>query len=282
MFAVVLALTSSLSYGVSDYLGGLKSKVLPLITVLMVSHAVALLAITATLALTVGEMPDSKYFAYGMLAGVCEAVGIAALYQGLAVGKMSIVAAVAATAPMVPVLVSILTGDAPGAIQAMGIIIAVGGVCVLALGSRNENEPHALNRPGVSIFFGLLTALGLGSFLLAMDAAADGSVQWALITARITSVGIFAFAFLAIRPEGDLKTGDWGSLALIGLLILIADLFYAVAATKGLLSVVAVLASLYPVVTILLARFHLGERLTRGQVTGIVIVLVGAAALSIG
>ena len=282
MFAVVLALTSSLSYGVSDYLGGLKSKVLPLITVLMVSHAVALFAITATLALTVGEMPDAKYFAYGMLAGVCEAVGIAALYQGLAVGKMSIVAAVAATAPMVPVLVSLVTGEAPGAIQALGIIIAVGGVCMLALGSRNENEPHALNRPGVSIFFGLLTALGLGSFLLAMDAAADGSVQWALITARITSVGIFAFAFLAIRPEGDLRTGDWGSLALIGLLILIADLFYAVAATKGLLSVVAVLASLYPVVTILLARFHLGERLTRSQVTGIVIVLVGAAALSIG
>lgn len=282
MFAVVLALTSSLSYGVSDYLGGLKSKVLPLITVLMVSHAVALLAITATLALTVGEMPDSKYFAYGMLAGVCEAVGIAALYQGLAVGKMSIVAAVAATAPMVPVLVSLLTGEVPGAIQALGIIIAVGGVCMLALGSRNENEPHALNKPGVSIFFGLLTALGLGSFLLAMDAAADGSVQWALITARITSVGLFAFAFLAIRPEGELKTGDWGSLALIGLLILIADLFYAVAATKGLLSVVAVLASLYPVVTILLARFHLGERLTRSQVTGIVIVLVGAAALSIG
>ena len=282
MFAVVLALTSSLSYGVSDYLGGLKSKVLPLITVLMVSHAVALLAITTTLALTVGEMPDSKYFAYGMLAGVCEAVGIAALYQGLAVGKMSIVAAVAATAPMVPVLVSLLTGEVPGAIQALGIIIAVGGVCMLALGSRNENEPHALNKPGVSIFFGLLTALGLGSFLLAMDAAADGSVQWALITARITSVGLFAFAFLAIRPEGELKTGDWGSLALIGLLILIADLFYAVAATKGLLSVVAVLASLYPVVTILLARFHLGERLTRSQVTGIVIVLVGAAALSIG
>ena len=115
-----------------------------------------------------------------------------------------------------------------------------------------------------------------------MDAAADGSVQWALITARITSVGIFAFAFLAIRPEGDLRTGDWGSLALIGLLILIADLFYAVAATKGLLSVVAVLASLYPVVTILLARFHLGERLTRGQVAGIVVVLVGAAVLSAG
>ncbi|MDQ5894154.1 MAG: family transporter [Actinomycetota bacterium] len=282
MFAVVLALASSLSYGVSDYLGGLKSRVLPLITVLMVSHAVALFAISATLAFTVGEMPDAKYFAYGMLAGACEAIGIAALYQGLAIGKMSIVAAVAATAPMVPVLFSALTGEVPGAIQALGIVVAVGGVCMLALGSQKENEPHALSRPGVSIFFGLLTALGLGSFLLAMDAAAEGSVQWALITARITSVGLFAFAFLAIRPEGDLTPKDWGSLALIGLLILMADSLYAVAATKGLLSVVAVLSSLYPVVTILLARFHLGESLTRSQVTGIAIVLVGAAALSVG
>ncbi|MCB0871322.1 MAG: DMT family transporter [Solirubrobacterales bacterium] len=282
MPAVLLALFSSLSYGVSDYLGGLKSRTLPVITVLLVSHAAALAAITATLALATGDMPSSKYFVYAMLAGVAEAVGLAALYQGLAVGKMSIVAAVAAVSPAVPVIASVATGEAPGAIQWFGIIVAIGGVSLLALGSREEDDPHALSRPAVSIVFGLLTALGLGFFLLAMDGAAEGSVQWALITARATTVGLFAIAFLLLRPEDDLSLANWGWLILIGLLILLADSFFAVASVKGVLSVVAVLSSLYPVVTILLARFHLGEHLSRRQIAGIAIVLIGAAALSIG
>ncbi len=282
MPAVLLALLSSLSYGFSDYLGGLKSRLLPALTVLLVSQTAALLGIVATLAIAVGEVPDSRFLVYGMLAGVAEAVGLAALYQGLAVGKMSIVAAVAATAPAVPVVASVVSGDIPAALQWIGIVIAIGGVSLLALGSAKEDDPHALNRPGVSIAYGLLTALGLGFFLLAMDSAADGSVQWALIAARVTTVGLFTIAFLLIRPEGELKLTDWGWLALIGLLIMVADSFYAVATVKGVLSVVAVLSSLYPVVTILLARFHLGERLSRQQVAGIVIVLIGAATLSIG
>mgnify|MGYP001251317466 CR=1 FL=1 len=282
MPAVLLALLSSLSYGVSDYLGGLKSRLLPVVTVLLVSHTAALIGIAATLAIAVGEIPDSRFLIYGMLAGVAEAVGLAALYQGLAVGKMSIVAAVAATAPVVPVAASVVTGDMPAALQWLGIAVAIGGISLLALGSAREDDPHALSRPGVSIAYGLLTALGLGFFLLAMDRSAEGSVQWALIAARTTTVGLFAFAFLLLRPEGELKLTDWGWLAVIGLLILVADSFYAVASVKGVLSVVAVLSSLYPVVTILLARFHLGEHLSRRQIAGIAIVLVGAAALSVG
>ena len=125
-------------------------------------------------------------------------------------------------------------------------------------------------------------SLCLPAALGGADRAADGSVQWALIAARATTVGLFTIAFLLISPEGELKLTDWGWLALIGLLILVADSFYAVATVKGVLSVVAVLSSLYPVVTILLARFHLGERLSRQQVAGIAIVLVGAASLSVG
>jgi drug/metabolite transporter (DMT)-like permease len=152
----------------------------------------------------------------------------------------------------------------------------------LALGSSSEDEPHALSKPGVSVIFGLLTAAGLGCFMLAMDHSAQGSAQWALLSARVSSVGIFTLAFLVIRPKGDLKLQEWGWLALIGILLLMADSFYAVASLKGVLSVVAVLSSLYPVVTILLARIHLGERLTPKQVGGIAFVLAGAVALSVG
>lgn len=282
MPAVLLALLSSVSYGVSDYLGGLKSRHLPVLTVLLVSQAAALVAITATMAFAVGDIPSLRYLGYGVLAGAAEVIGLAALYHGLSVGKMSIVAAVAATAPIVPVVASVVTGNAPGPLEWFGIVLAIGGVSVLALGSRSEDDPHALARPSVSIVFGLITAVGLGCFLLAMDHSAEGSVQWALLTARATSVGLFTLAFLAIRPEGELKLVEWGWLILIGLLVLVADSFYAVATVKGVLSVVAVLSSLYPVVTILLARFHLGEHLTKRQIGGIAIVLVGAAALSLG
>ena len=282
MLAVFLALLSSFSYGVSDYLGGLKSRNLPTITVLLVSQAAALAAITASLAIAIGDVPSARYLGYGILAGIAEVVGLSALYHGLAVGKMSIVAAVAATAPVVPVVASVVSGDPPGAIQWFGIVIAIGGVSLLALGSSTEDDPHALSKPAVSIFFGLVTAAGLGSFLLAMDHAVDGSAQWALLSARATSAGLFTLAFLLIRPGGDLKPREWGWLILIGVLIMVADSFYAVASLKGVLSVVAVLSSLYPVVTILLARFHLGDRLSGRQIAGIAVVLAGAAALSIG
>jgi drug/metabolite transporter (DMT)-like permease len=282
MPAVFLALLSSLSYGISDYLGGLKSRNLPVITVMLVSQAAALVAITASLAVAVGDIPGARYLGYGALAGIAEVVGLSALYRGLSAGKMSIVAAVAATAPIVPVIASVITGDAPNALQWLGILVAISGVSLLALGSSGEDDPHALARPGVSIAFGLLAALGLGAFLLAMDHAAEGSAQWALIAARATSAGIITLGFLAIRPEGELKLQEWGWLVLIGVLILVADSFYAVASVKGVLSVVAVLSSLYPVVTILLARFHLGEKLNSRQIGGIAIVLAGAVALSVG
>jgi uncharacterized membrane protein len=282
MPAIVLALLSSLAYGASDYLGGLKSRNLPLATVLLVSQAAALAAIVATLTLAVGDIPAPRYLAWGAATGLAEVVGLSALYHGLAVGKMSIVAAVAATAPMVPVIASVVTGDSPGTIQWLGIVVAIGGVGLLSVSSSREDDPRATGRPAVSIVFGLLTAAGLGFSLLFMSHAAEGSVQWALISARVTATGVFTIAFLAIRPSGNPAVRDWGWLAAIGILALAAEAFFAVASLKGDLSVVSVLSSLYPMVTILLARFHLGEQLSRRQIGGIAIVLAGAAALSVG
>ncbi len=282
MPAVLLALLSSFAYGVSDYLGGLKSRQVPVLTVLLASQAAALVAIAATLAVAIGEVPSARYLGYGALAGFAEVVGLSALYRGLAVGKMGVVAAVAATAPMVPVVASVISGDSPGPVQWFGIIVAIAGVSLLSLGGPGEEDPGSPSRSRVSIAFGLLAALGLGGFLLAMDHSAEGSVQWGLIAARCTTAGVFTLAFLAIRPSGELKVAEWGWLILIGLLAMVADSFYAVASVKGVLSVVAVLSSLYPVVTILLARFHLGDRLTGRQIAGIAVVLAGAVALSAG
>src|ERR1044072_8943699 len=135
MTAIVLALCSSLVYGVSDFLGGLKSRSLPLLSVLLVSQGAALaLLAAATLVSTTGP-PAGEYVLYGVLAGLFEAVGLAALYRGLAVGTMSIVAPLAATAPLFPLLAAVGLREAPAPIQAVGIVPALGGVGVVSLES---------------------------------------------------------------------------------------------------------------------------------------------------
>jgi drug/metabolite transporter (DMT)-like permease len=297
VLAIVLALGSSLVYGVSDFLGGLKSRSLPLLWVLLISQGSALVVL-ALIVLGSGEgPPSSAYVGYAALAGVSEAVGVAALYRGLAVGVMSIVAPIAATAPVVPVVVAIFLGELPAPIQGAGIVLALAGIAVISWGTRPEEQPPVRCPPGdvpaagrggfrvtpevgTSILFGLLTALGFGGFLIGMDAASEGSVPWALFFARLASVAAFATAYVVTRPPLAVRRAELPVLALIGLLIIGADSLYAVASTEGLLSVVVVLSSLYPTVTIALARGYLHERLERLQQVGVAAALCGAVAIA--
>ena len=297
MLAIALALGSSLVYGVSDFLGGLKSKSLPLLWVLLISQGSALVLLTLVV-LGSGEGPPSgSYLAYGVLAGIAEAVGVAALYRGLAVGVMSIVAPVAAIAPVVPVVTALFLGEEPAPIQGAGIVAALAGIAIISWGTSPEEQPPVRCPPGEvsgppqgrlrvspevgrSILFGLLTALGFGGFLVGMDAASEGSVPWALFVARLTSVAAFGTVYLVTRPPLAVRHSELPVLALIGLLILGADSLYAVATTEGLLSVVVVLSSLYPAVTIALARVYLNERLQRLQQVGVAAALAGAVAIA--
>jgi drug/metabolite transporter (DMT)-like permease len=277
MLAILLATGSSLVYGVSDFLGGLKSRSLPLLSVLLVSQGSALVLLVAVVIASGESPPEGQYILYGAIAGLAEAVGVAALYRGLAVGTMSIVAPIASTAPVVPIVAAIALGELPGAIQAVGILLAVAGVALI---SYSGAERSASGDVTPSVLFGLLTALGFGGFLVAMDAASEGSVPWALFMARVTSVAAFVAVFLIRRPRLAVRPAELPVLALIGALIIAADALYAVATTEGLLSVVAVLSSLYPIVTIALARAYLDERIERLQQVGVAVALVGVAAIS--
>jgi drug/metabolite transporter (DMT)-like permease len=297
VLAIALALGSSLVYGVSDFLGGLKSKSLPLLWVLLISQGAALVVLTLVV-LGSGEGPPAgSYLAYAALAGIAEAVGVAALYRGLAVGVMSIVAPVAAIAPVVPVVTALFLGEEPAPIQGLGIVAALAGIAIISWGTSPEEQPTArcppgeVSRPahgpsrvspevGMSILFGLLAALGFGGFFAGMDAASEGSVPWALFVARLTSVAAFGAVYLVTRPPFALRRSELPVLVLIGLLIICADALYAVATTEGLLSVVVVLSSLYPAVTIALARVYLNERLQPRQQVGVAAALAGALAIA--
>jgi drug/metabolite transporter (DMT)-like permease len=277
MAAIGLALGASLFYGFSDFLGGLKSRKYPLLSVLLISEGTALVALAAILLASGDPLPEGRFLLYATLAGLAEAVGVAAFYRGLSVGVMSIVSPIAATAPVIPVVAALALGELPGPLQAAGIALAVGGIAMISL-ERGDGEGRDL---GPSVLFGLLTALGFGGFLVAMDAASEASIPWALAIARLAAVAAFAIAFLITRPPLAPRR-ELPVLTLIGLLIVGADAMYAVASTKDLLSVVAVLSSLYPVVTIALARFYLGERLSGPQKLGAAASLSGAVLISAG
>jgi drug/metabolite transporter (DMT)-like permease len=279
--AILLALGAALGWGVSDFLGGLKSRSSSLLSVLLVSQVTAL-SVLAFIVIARGlPAPDGRFLVYAAMAGAGEVVGIAALYWGLAVGRMTVVAPVAATAPVLPVLAGLVAGEVPGPVASVGVVLAAAGVAITSV--QRDAVNIAPSRLAPSVGYGLLAAAGFGSFFVAMDFASEGDVPWALLTARLTSVlAVGAVTVVTIRRAGRLRIQkvDLHVMALIGLLIVAADVMYATATTLGLLGVAAVLGSLHTVVTIGLARIVLDERLERIQRVGVVTVFLGVLAIA--
>lgn len=280
MLAVALALGSSLAWGVSDFLGGVKSRTFPLFLVLLISQGAALIVLGVIVTALGEPPPGGDFLLFAALAGIAETIGVAALYRGLAVGVMSIVAPVAAAAPVVPLVVGVALGELPGAVQGAGIALAVVGIVITACRSDSGDERE--QAVGASVLFGALCALGFGSFYVAMDAASEGEIQWALLFARATSVAAFVVVIAATRPRPVPRSRDIPVIAVIGILIIAADAMYATASTKGVLGVVAALSTLYPIVTIALARIYLSEEVERRQQLGIALALGGVVAISAG
>lgn len=271
---VVLALLSSLLWGWSDFMGGTLARRVPSAAVVALSQGVALLALVPFV-LLLGDRPDS--LAAGLFAGLAGAVGLASFYAALALGTMGVVAPLAATGAVVPVLVGLVRGEQPSAVQAAGIAVALVGV---VLASGPELSGAASVRP---LLLALVAAGCFGTVMVLVAKGSEGPAGAALVTMvalRVTEIG----AVLPVAVRRGL--GEWravvGLLVLVGLVDVSANLSYAYASRGGLLSVVAVLSSLYPVVTVLLARQVHHERLARVQVLGSVGTLAGVVLLSAG
>ena len=275
MTAVALALAASLFWGVADFLGGISSRRLATLTVLAVSQVAGLVVIGVFVAARAEGPPGARDLVPAVLAGVAGAVGLGALYRGMAIGPIGVVAPISSAAAVVPVVVGLAAGEEPGALQLCGIALVLAGV---VLASR---EPSSAGRLAAGAMLALVAALGFGSFFVAIDAASDESVVWALLAARATSSAVAVGVALRARSlVADVR--DLPVLAVIGLFDMLANALLALALTKGFASIVSVLASLYPVVTILLARLVLRERLARPQRLGIAGALAGVALISAG
>ncbi len=278
MLGVLLALTAAASWGTADFLGGLSTRRLPILTVSTVSQ-LAGLVFAATLVLSFGQpAPEGRVVALALAAGTTGAVGLAALYSGLALGPMGVVAPLAALSGVVPVAVGLLRGDRPTSIQIVGVFLALAGV-VLAARHRDESGGRVSAR---AVTLALVAAGSLGLLLVLLEAAGRDSPGWTVLTVRVGALSLLAIAVAVRRPSFRLARREVSTLAGIGVLDNGANLLFVLAAQRGLLSLISVLASLYPVSTVLLARVSLGERLSRVQVVGVIMALAGVAAIAVG
>jgi drug/metabolite transporter (DMT)-like permease len=282
MFPFGLALLSGFTWGSADFVGGLMSKRLPTATVMVVSQTAGLI-LTAGLVVVLGEpRPESRFLVYGGLGGIAGAIGLASLYKGLAVGRMSIVAPTAALSGAVPVIVGFIQGERPTTVQLAGMAIAGAGV-LLAVRTPEPpgSSPTGSGTRGVGL--ALVAALFLGLFVTSLDAAGAASPLWASLMIRFVSVPLFLLAAVATARHARRPTGrEAGVLAGVGALDNGANVLFAIAAREGLLTLVSVLGSLYPVATVLLARWFLHERLARWQVVGVAAAFVGVAMIAAG
>lgn len=285
MTAVALSLAAALTWGVSDFAAGLKCRRLPVAVVLLWVECVGLTAGLLAIIVTAEPLPDGRTLVFSLLAGVCGLGGLAAFYSGLAIGTMSVVAPISATGVTLPVIVGIASGDELAFVVACGLVVTFVGVL---LASREPAHPSEQPRgragrvPHMATLLALAAALGFGGYFTLGDVAADGSVLWLLTAGRLPALPVIVAVVVLRRHSPMPPMIDRPQLVAIGLVDLTATALYGLANTHGALAIVAVVGSLYPVVTVLLAQVVLHERMSRGQVGGVVAALAGIAMVSAG
>ena len=275
--APAYALLASLAWGVGDFLGGLKSRVMPALVVMAASQPFGLAALAVAVAVR-GTGPPGPEVAWAALAAVFGTLGLVAFYRGMAAGAMSVVVPLAAVAAAIPVIWGLAQGDRVSFLQELGFVAALGGGLMTSLERRGDRARFASGTG-----WAVLALLGFGCYYIPLHASATHDWLWPSLIFRAVSVTLAWAALLLSRQRVRGVRSHLAALAAIGLLDTGGNtLFAAASSSHGLLSVVSVLASLYPAVTVLLARFVLRERVERAQDLSVLVTLVGVVLISVG
>jgi len=274
--AIGLALGASLTWGFADFFGPLQGRVLGVLRALIYVQLGGLVGIALIVAVRGKGLEDSTAL-LAVPAAVSGTLGLFAYYRGIAVGAISIVAPIAGISAIVPVIVGIASGDRPSEWQLLGIACALIGVFLAA---REPGRIGARFAAGVGL--AMLAAVGFGGYFPFMHAAGNADFWWASLIFRTTSTSVILAVVAVQRPSLGVPGRVLGWLALIGFGDMFGNLLFAASSASGLVSITSVLASLYPIVTVVLARIVLAERVARSQEAGIGLTLAGVALISAG
>ena len=274
--AVFWGLGSAAAWGAGDFSGGFAARKGNLLGVILLSQFLGGLLLTA-MALIISEtIPPFEHLFYGVLAGIFGNLGLIALYKGLAQGRMGIVAPLSAVlTALVPIGYTAFNEGLPTLAQLIGFLCFI--VAVWLLSSADAGFKMTMNE----LFLSIAAGLGFGLFFIFIDHANDLSILWPLVGARIASVSFLFIIILLSGKSAKPLTGQWIFIGITGILDAAGNAFFSMAAHLGRLDVSAVLGSLYPASTVMLAWFFLKERLHQKQWIGVATAFVALILISI-
>ncbi|NOX32581.1 MAG: DMT family transporter [Deltaproteobacteria bacterium] len=277
MLPITLSIFACFGWGIADFIGGLKSRSLPTLGILMISALAGTFLLGIILLLMHSPLPYDPGLFWAVPAGPIGIVAMFLLYRGLAVGTMSILAPISATGVILPVLWGIFTGDMLTGFSMLGIGIAILG-SILAVMEKDPKKNKGKLTKGIGLAFG--SAFFVGLYFITMDAACTHQPVWASMIMRSSSL-IFLFPLLFfLKVNVNIKKTQLFYIILMGVIDTLAAFCFALATSKGMLSQVAVISSLYPGVTIILSAVITGERIQKIQVSGVILIIAGITLIS--
>ena len=272
MLAVAYGLLSALVWGAGDFTGGIASRKTGAIRAVFFGEIIGILCLVVAATIIPETIPDGSALARAAIAGALGSLGLVLLYHALATGSMSIAAPVSALAAgILPVVVGSFAEGLPSGLTLMGFAFALMAVWFV---SQNQDGPRNILAHLAELRLPLLAGVGFGSYFVVMHSAAQESILWPMVISRAGGIAIIGFVIATRRERLRVAGGAWPVIALNGVLDVGGNAFFILAGQAGRMDVAAVLSSLYPGVTVLLAGFLLKEHLTMSQWAGIALAFI--------
>lgn len=275
LVAALLALSAAVAWGSGDFTSGLATRRVGAFYTLLISFAVGLIGVVALVAITSESLPAPIDLIWGATASLLGTTGFVFMLRGFAIGRMSIVAPVSAVlAAAIPVLITAFFEGLPGYVQLLGFALAFVSIWLLSQREQDEDRPAGIG-------LALLAGLGFGLFFVALDQISEGAVFWPLVAGRTAACTVLVIFALVTGRKLIPTAAPWGLLVLAGVLDVGGNFFFLTAVQTGRLDIAAVLVSLYPAVTVLLAMVIAKERMTRVQAISVALAVVAIALITI-